>query len=294
MLFKIMTIMILSSNAQDYSLNGGFPDPGVGNGQDGVLNVPPGVVPTVINTTRAKVTDIVLSSTATLNYIHYENLVGTLNQGDLVMIINNATSPTTLPFQNHFLCRLRTSSSGTSGTIIFGHEGVGITNGTGNYDDVQMVKVMEYSSANLIEGTLTCPPYSETDGHGGVLAFLVDGNLEFGPDGKIDVTRKGHMGGEGGIGGTAGINDPAPPMSSAPGYAPGTNPTAGGDAVPQDLQIGYGLSRFGDKVEGFDQNCGNGETEITSPDGGKATGKVFGTEGTLGQLGVLNRPHDPQ
>ncbi len=65
----------------------------------------------------------------------------------------------------------------------------------GNYDPesfVQLIKVKEYENVT-VDGLLTCDPWDETSGTGGVLTFLVDNNLFLNAD--IDVSGKGFEGG---------------------------------------------------------------------------------------------------
>ena len=50
--------------------------------------------------------------------------------------------------------------------------------------------------------------------------------------------------------------------------------------------------RKGDEIDNIDPNCNGGQTSISSPNGGKGTGKIFGPEGGLGSNGSKNTPHD--
>ncbi len=65
----------------------------------------------------------------------------------------------------------------------------------GTYDPesyVQLVKVKEYENAS-VDGELSCPPWDEVSGTGGVLTFLVDNTIYLNAD--IDVSGKGFEGG---------------------------------------------------------------------------------------------------
>ncbi|MCB0738641.1 MAG: hypothetical protein KDC92_14085 [Bacteroidetes bacterium] len=287
-IFSFLAVIMLPvfSYAQDYSMTG-FQDPGAGDGSDGQLNVPAGTTH-IMNSVRARVTNITYHRGMGGN-IYYSDLEGTLYTDDLLLMIVNSGTADNPNIQNHWLLRpsnYHDPKTASSGYFLVGHS-VPIP---ANFDDVQIVKVWEFSSASQIDGTITCDAYDDTKKHGGIVAFTVDGTLHFGTTGKVDVTGKGHYGGVGGTGGVAGVNNPAPPMNSAAGYAPGNLDEPGGDAAPADLLVENSYLSIGSTINNLNPNCNGGNATLSSPDGGAGTAKIFGTEGTLGEDGSRNAP----
>lgn len=133
--------------------------------------------------------------------IEVENEIGTFSAGELVLIIRNDQ------YQSN------TANCATAGRSYEFHRIQYLTNSGKNLhfvddiallsstDDLQVIKVLEFSNGS-IEGYLTTTAFDASDGHGGVLVFLVNDALTFGNNGIVSVNGLGLLGGIGGEGGS--------------------------------------------------------------------------------------------
>ena len=91
--------------AQDYNTFS-FTDPGAGDGSDGTLHVPPNTTH-IMNSVRARVTDIESMGPGMGYWLHYEDLEGIMHEDDLLLLIVNSNTEEDPTLQNHWLLRPR-------------------------------------------------------------------------------------------------------------------------------------------------------------------------------------------
>lgn len=110
---------------------------------------------------------------------------GATSNGDMVLVIQMKGTRVG-QHQNGYV----TNVSGNTLTVCAVDPTVMLPFSTGTGDMVQIIKINEYSNLTLTGGTITCHPWNEAQGTGGVLCFMVNGSFKI-TGGVINAAGKG-------------------------------------------------------------------------------------------------------